>query len=69
MTGLLAEYIGVFRTYDLMILTSLALLVALPYTAVQLPHKEDQMQHSPAYAGFLTLLCLVGLMVRLFVYS
>lgn len=60
-SGLIAEYIGVFRTYDIMISTSLALLVALPFAAETLPHNNGL--HSSGYAAFMTLLCIVGLMV------
>lgn len=59
-SGMIAEYIGVFRTYDIMIFTSLALLVALPFAAETLPHNNGL--HSSGYAAFISLLCIVGLM-------
>ncbi len=65
MTGLLAECIGVFRSYDLFTIVSGVLLAAMPSVAAQLPH--GQQQHSVGFKVFFTLLCIVGLMVSGFV--
>lgn len=59
MAGIVAERLNVWLTYDIMIGTSLVLLVILPAVATQMPHDST---NSSGFKLFMALLCVIGLM-------
>ena len=59
--GFLAQRIGSFRTYDILVFSMLVFLVSAPQTALYMPNHGS---NSSGCKLFVTFLCLIGLMVR-----
>ncbi len=58
-SGILADYIGVLRTFDLMLIIKIIILIAVPQVTTYLPRDG---QNTEGCTIFITLICILGLM-------